>query len=973
MYIALQCITSQAPSPMLKLILFLIFTFLTLNTVSGQFYDTVHRPNLSWFEHNTEHFRIIFHEGNEKTALRAAYLLENDYQNIRLLTGGSLKNFPVIINSYNDRSNGYVSSFNFRMEIESPPIAGKSLNPRTGGHLENLMSHELVHALQFSVNAGYNRMLYVFSPDLGRSVHGFVPTGIIEGLAVYRETELFTDGGRGNHAPFMQQYYGNLSANRSWNLATHLTPASYSRPLSRHYIGGYVFTRWFIDTYGMEPMRRSIRSHALFPFLGYATNLWYTSGISPWKLSIEFAAFTDDLHNQTLERNTQTPVETIDLGRLNGPDIHQPQWISSEEIIYFGRFYNERSGFWLYNTTQNSHRLIAETTMHESYGYRYDPLTSTLLYARYHIHPYHENRYTSDIHQLNLTTLKNRQLTRNHRLHHPNIHNYGLLALRPYGHEYHLTLLPDSTQADSQPDFDSPVLLTDNLPGSITEIRVHPADDNLIAVIANLQGQQALWLLRIERNNQNEFNLVKPGTIAPFWETPPDVYFPGGIIFDPRFHPKKSSLLLSAEIDQRMQLVEYHYDHDQLTVLTDSPFGIMEASYHPDGNRIAAIVQDQNYRKLTILNSQDLLHDTLSTDVWKAPLEDITEPVVTDDIVAIPYQTGINWIRPRTLFPVSRVMSARETNSLGLVMSSADVLRRNAYSLEISRGSGKTFYEFSYTYAGFFPKIKIQSALLPFAPGGQPDGGTDLFGQEQIHGAGLPFNWYFDDPAGTTKLSVNPELLYLSNRIQVQEIESSDVLAASNWNTSARIRINASYAHRLRQNLRDMQPRSGINFYAQTDLDFMTFNDARTFNGLRLGIQTWLAPRMRSNESLQLGIELIRQNRFGYNLFNLIHDGFDLASMSFNSPDISVFSARYTIPLSFPERGGYLLPVYLESIYAVAFSETIANNVFRNPTTLIGGGIRARIRLVYNIPVDIGIGLTTIPGTSGSTGVLSNF
>ena len=50
-------------------------------------------------------------------------------------------------------------------------------------------------------NAGYNRILYVFSPDLGRSVHGFVPTGVIEGLAVYRETELFTDGGRGNHAP----------------------------------------------------------------------------------------------------------------------------------------------------------------------------------------------------------------------------------------------------------------------------------------------------------------------------------------------------------------------------------------------------------------------------------------------------------------------------------------------------------------------------------------------------------------------------------------------------------------------------------------------------------------------------------------------------------------------------------------------------------------------------------------------------
>ena len=226
-----------------------------------------------------------------------------------------------------------------------------------------------------------------------------------------------------------------------------------------------------------------------FPSSGYATNLWYTSGISPWKLSSEFAAFTDDLHNQTLERNTQTPVETIDLGRLNGPDIHQPQWISTEEIIYFGRFYKRKKRVLAITTPP---KTATGSSLKPRCMSRTDTvmirLTSTLLYARYHIHPYHENRYTSDIHQLNLTTLKNRQLTRNHRLHHPNIHNYGLLALRPYGHEYHLTLLPDSTQADSQPDFDSPVRLTDNLPGSITEIRVHPADDNLIAVIANLQG-----------------------------------------------------------------------------------------------------------------------------------------------------------------------------------------------------------------------------------------------------------------------------------------------------------------------------------------------------------------------------------------------------------------------------------------------------------------------------------------------------
>ena len=56
----------------------------------------------------------------------------------------------------------------------------------------------------------------------------------------------------------------------------------------------------------------------------------------------------------------------------------------------------------------------------------------------------------------------------------------------------------------------------------------------------------------------------------------------------------------------------------------------------------------------------------------------------------------------------------------------------------------------------------------------------------------------------------------------------------SNWNTRPGIRINASYATDYVRILRDYASpdRESIST-PKTDLDSMTFNDARTFNGLR--------------------------------------------------------------------------------------------------------------------------------------------
>ena len=943
------------------MLVLLLFTLMLTGSVQAQYYDTVHRPNVTWHELNTRHFRIIYHEGFESTARRAAQLLEDDYDAIQELVGGSLRNFPVIINGYNDLSNGYVSSFNFRMEVEAPPIGGKILNPRTGGHLDNLMSHELVHALQFSVRGGYTSILYLFSPDLGRSVHGFVPGGMIEGFAVLRESQLTEGGGRGNFAPFMHQYYGNLSSDRPWRLAHHMTPASFSRPGGRHYIGGYVFTHWLAETQGTDVLRRSISSHARFPLLGYPVNLWAVTGMSPWKMAREFNADITEREQERLEahrlRGSQF-VEPVDMGRLRGPDVHQPRWISNTEVLYYGRFYNQRSGFWVYDTETGRHRLLKATSIHESMGYDVDRERGTLLYARYTRHPYHENRFTADLHELNLADGEAARLTEGLRTHGAVYRGGGMFALQTDRHTYRWIHIDENQQVE-------PVLVA--YPAYVVQVAVSPLDENLVAVIANTNGVQGLWLLRMDETD--------PSSDPILLRQSPDIAFGGGAVYDAHWHPTQPRLLLSGEHEHTLSIFEYHYTTDRLYQLTRSPYNTMEAAYTPSGNGIAMVVQHQNYRRLALLDSTRYLNHEVPRHVWQPNLQHLLSapPPQLSAMRSQPYRTGAAWLRPRAIIPTAKVMSARGTNSYGVITGSADVLRRNAYSLELTYGAGELYYDFQYTYAGRFPKIQAGSSLRPFVPGAPVNDQTDLYGQERIQSLSLPMSWYLDDPAGTTGFFLQPEIQLNSARALLRPIGSSAILATSDWNTALRARMQVTYAHRLRQHMRDIQPNSGVRLYMQGDYDLYTSDQVNPFTGFRTGVQTWVAPRLLQNESLRLELGFIRQNRFGYNLFGIVHEGFDIAGIGFSSPNLSIFSTRYTLPISYPERGGYLIPVFIDRIYAVIFTETIGSNFFEGSQTLVGGGIRAQIRLVFNFPVDIGIGVATIPGTSGSHGVLTNF
>ena len=155
-------------------------------------YQPVPRPpGIRYQVLESEHFQIIFQQGAEPEAREAAAVLEYELPKAEAIAGHSRPmRMPVILNAYNDRSNGFVTTLPFRQEIETSSIKGQRLSARYTSWMQAVVPHELVHATHANSHAGFGvgSLLRLVSPDLARSLNLGLPPGLSEGAAVYHES-----------------------------------------------------------------------------------------------------------------------------------------------------------------------------------------------------------------------------------------------------------------------------------------------------------------------------------------------------------------------------------------------------------------------------------------------------------------------------------------------------------------------------------------------------------------------------------------------------------------------------------------------------------------------------------------------------------------------------------------------------------------------------------------------------------------
>ncbi len=968
-----------------KFLFALVLICVSSPLVSAQYsldnlYFNQHRPaGLDWQVLKTDHFRIIYPRGLDSIAIRSGLILEHQYPVTKALTGGSLSNFPVVLNSYNDISNGFVTPQNFRSEVDIGPFKGKSINPQSGSWLETVLPHELVHANHGNVIKTFSipGFFSLFSPDIGRMFNFFPPVGIHEGLAVYHESnQAFSNrGGRANYSYFNNQFNANLGSSATWSMGQTVHISDYTLPYNRHYIGGSTFTEWLHDKYGDEVSRDAIGFHQYFFFLGYGTALKHVTGKWPGQLYNEYLSemkAREAERKEALGSGPGAPGEVIG-SPFEGVRQRGPLWISGSEIVFYSTQYNAIRGYYVTDIHTGKTRKLNESLRVGDFNHDFDPSTKQLFHASYFSGGIYASVFEADIQKTNVLTGKTETLTKGGRVYAPALAPDGLIALQTDGTRARIVSVSHSGAVEVLKRF------SDATPVSIA---THPLDRSRLAVILNRRGVQGLWITRLE-------------TLPEDLDGPPQLAFHDASVFDPDWHPTENRLLITVDRYPAMNIYEYNVDDGSITQLTNTPYNAMEAVYSPDGNRIAYVQQTGQEQLITVMNISDqtggavpssaLLTGSALNERLNQPYLGSDSGIDTSSWTTGTYGSDLSWLKPRAVSPVFKDRSG--STEAGVSIISSDVLNSQTYNIELTGIQDRLWYNATYTNTTFYPGFRISGYSEPsfFVYSNQDTGDNlGLMLQERGFEFIIPFSYQFRDLSRSSSV-------YFAPSFSVEQVRYFDLSPTplSDFGSQYKAGGFTQLSLGLIQNPRDVQPASGFSafFSAEKALNdpevLVTLPSGTRLNstlidryGFYYGLIGFLSPLKQWNQSLRIDIQALQQSE------NLLYSTDTILPLGFkddifpSTSNLGRLSTRYTIPVTYPDDGGMLLPLYLRSVYLTAFTHTItdldSSDLLESSRTIVGGGLHFQFN-ISNLGFDFGLGLAWEPSRNQSQFIYGAF
>lgn len=916
-------------------------------------YDVLYRPPSAEYRvWEGDRFDLIYQTGAEDMARRTRAALQSSWAATDSLVGPVSSNFhtPVVINAYNDRGNGIVSPLPFRQEIEAVSSKTDPLVARSSTWPAQVAPHELVHSAQGEVQAGVGvgGLVRLFAPDAARSLNLTAPRGLVEGVAVYRESQIEPGAGR-LHAPlFTMKMKAAMLSDDPWSFTQLLEDPAYTQPFNRHYIaGGHTFD-YLVDrgdTTRPAFFRDAVTWHNRFPFLAFGVWLGFSTGEFPTQLKSEIRTELREKYAAELDRRRPFTPLSIVTGEA-GLNHRRPYWLDNETLVAYVFGYDVRPGFYRIDARTGQRTPIRVQSFTEDRTYSLSHDTTALFASRYVTPPLVRTQEIAEVERVDLSSGAATQLTTHGRAMAP--------AESPSGRVFAVTNDGPFTRWSVVAKDGTTHPLTPDTATSVRQIAPAP-DEGPIALLINANGDQRIYRAR------------RSGGGAP--EIEPWLGLEEAVVYDLCWGPEGRYLLFAADYPKTANVFAFDTKTQQVLQLANVPFGALEPTLSPDRSTVAFVnYEHERHDLVTIPFRPD------SASVVPASQVELGGPSPRASVSSVPADSAAEesrsyaaWrhLAPRMVYPslhtvddeLSSVLpSEGEAAGLGVGVAGADPLRRWVYDGSVYWQDGGLWGEARLESGRFLlrPSLSVYDRTARVSgdePGVEERGGGV--------GVRLPIVLRSNVYQSFLQFQLETELRHL-------RFYGGDLTRPTPFSSRLTLRPGVGFGYRLQQNVRDLVPNSGLalgvvgTFDPWVDPGQLQIG-ARS--AVRSGLSVYLPFLRGSNTGIRLGAGLLTQNRSAFGTSTFVPRGYDrlqsLDGLSRTSGTFLRLDAELTQPLWYIDDGLSLLPVYAKVLSAYGFGQMlgrVASSYWREVASSVGVGLSLRTRFFYVFDFDLRVG-----------------
>jgi hypothetical protein len=399
----------------MKLKIITALLFFSFNSFS-QFGITLSQnpPTIKWREINSLHYRLIYPVDYEKEAAKVLSSLEAVYLPNAKNIGIIPKKIPVIIQTQNTESNGFVDETFFRSEFFLTPPQGGFAG--TTDWMQTLAVHEDRHIVQMNKERqGLGTQLFHgLLGDVAGLQLILSPLWFVEGDAVGAETAL-TQSGRGRVPDFDIELRNKLLTTGPFKYATSLN-GSYRQNVPNRYVKGYFMTSYMKNNYGVDVFDKILKKTFSYKnsFRGSTKT---TTGYSIPKIYKMAMAEAKDKWTKQLENVKETPIESIPTKKHDFFTAYSyPQILKDGRILAQKRGFGDVSQFVIIdNGKEEVIHVLGPNNDASTLSVELDKIT----WAEFRFDPRFENRSYSVIKTMDIKTREINQITEKTKYHAP--------------------------------------------------------------------------------------------------------------------------------------------------------------------------------------------------------------------------------------------------------------------------------------------------------------------------------------------------------------------------------------------------------------------------------------------------------------------------------------------------------------------------------------------------------------------------